>query len=72
MLFKIALVLLVVWLHAAVVVYLWGVDGVGLLVHVPLFIGLLLLPIAFLRAKGAARREGGSTEQPSSILGQLQ
>ena len=63
MLFKIALALLVAWLLAIVVVNVWGVDNVGLLVHVPLFIGVMLLPIAFLRAKDAARREGNSSAE---------
>jgi hypothetical protein len=63
MLFKIALVLLVVWLHAVGIVYIWGVEDVTAFVHTPLFLGLGLLPIAFLRAKDAARREEGAADQ---------
>ena len=57
MLFKIAGALLVAWLHVVVIVYGWGVDNAGLLPLVPLFIGLILLPIAFLKARVTARRE---------------
>ena len=51
MLFKIALVLLVVWLLGALGVYPGG-DRV----HVLLLIGLMLLLLAFLRARDAAVR----------------
>jgi hypothetical protein len=52
MLWKIALVLLFIWLLGVL-----GVYEVGELVHIPLFAGLMLLPIAFMRARDAASRE---------------
>jgi hypothetical protein len=51
MLFKIALVLLSVWLVGVV-----GVYNVGDLVHVLLLAGLMFLLLAFLRAREAAVR----------------
>jgi hypothetical protein len=57
MLFKIALVLLSLWLIGVV-----GVSYVGDLVHVLLLVGLMLLLLAFLRARdAAARRPGGGS-----------
>jgi hypothetical protein len=56
MLFKISLVLLSLWLIGVV-----GVYRVGDLVHVLLLAGLMLLLLAFLRARDAAARapQGG-------------
>jgi hypothetical protein len=51
MLFKIALVLLSVWLIGVV-----GVYNVGDMVHVLLLVGMMLLLLAFLRARDAAAR----------------
>jgi hypothetical protein len=51
MLFKIALVLLSLWLIGVV-----GVYDVGDLVHVLLLVGLLFLLLAFLRSRDAAAR----------------
>jgi hypothetical protein len=61
MLFKIALVLLVVWLLGVL-----GVYTIGNLVHVLLLAGLALLMLAFLRAREAAVRRavGGPAERP--------
>ena len=61
MLFKIALVLLSVWLIGVV-----GVYNVGDLVHVLLLVGLMLLLLAFLRARDTAARRavGGSADRP--------
>ena len=60
MLFKIAFVLLVAWLL--------GVLGAypGDLVHVLLLVGLMLLLLAFLRARDAAVRRpvGGDPDKP--------
>jgi hypothetical protein len=55
MLFKIALVLLTAW-----VLDLVGVYNVGDLVHVLLLIGLMLLLLAFLRARDAAGRRAAA------------
>ena len=55
MLFKIALVLLSLWLIGVV-----GVYSAGDLVHVLLLVGLMLLLLAFLRARDAAARRAGS------------
>ena len=49
MLFKLACVLLLLWL-----VRLFALDQVGELVHVPLLIGLMLLLLSLLRAREAA------------------
>ena len=54
MLFKIALVLLAAWLLGLV-----GLYNIGDLVHVLLLVGLLLLLLAFLRARDAAERRAG-------------
>jgi len=55
MLFRIAVVLLMAWLLGVV-----GVYNVGDLVHVLLLVGLMLLLLAFLRAREAAvRRAAG-------------
>jgi len=61
MLFKIALVLLAAWLLGVV-----GLYRVGDLVHGLLLIGLMLLLLAFLRARDAAvkRAIGGPPEKP--------
>jgi hypothetical protein len=61
MLWKIALVLLFVWLLGVL-----GVYDVGELVHIPLFAGLMLLPIAFMRARDAPIRadRGRPHERP--------
>jgi hypothetical protein len=55
MLFKVACVLLILWLLGAV-----GVFRVGELVHVLLLIGLMLLLLAVLRARDAAARQNVS------------
>jgi hypothetical protein len=57
MFFKIALVLLSLWLIGVT-----GVFDIGDLVHVLLLVGLMLLLLAFLRARDAAVRRavGGS------------
>jgi hypothetical protein len=61
MLFKIALVLLAVWLLG-----LFGVYNFGDLFHGFLLVGLMLLLLAFLRAREAAlRRTVGETKKPS-------
>ena len=52
MLWKIALVLLFIWLLGIL-----GVYDVCEIVHLPLFAGLMLLLIAFIRARDAAFRE---------------
>ena len=51
MLFKISLLLLAAWMLGVV-----GVYNLGTLVHVLLLVGLLLLLMAFLRARDAALR----------------
>jgi hypothetical protein len=51
MLFKIAIVLLALWLIGVV-----GVYNIGDLVHVLLLVGFMLLLLAFLRARDAAAR----------------
>ena len=59
MLFKIALVLLAAWLLGVL-----GVYRAGDLVHVLLLVGLMLLLLAFLRARDAAvRRAVGPSEK---------
>jgi Family of unknown function (DUF5670) len=58
MLLGIALVLLIAWLLGVV-----GAHNVGDLVHILLLVGLLLLLLAFLRARETAVR-GGSGEPP--------
>jgi hypothetical protein len=60
MLFKIALVLLAVWLLGVV-----GVYTIGDLVHVLLLGGLMLLLLAFLRARDVAVRHaiGGPSDK---------
>ncbi|MGH9371773.1 MAG: DUF5670 family protein [Vicinamibacterales bacterium] len=61
MLLKIAFVLLIAWLLGVL-----GVYQVGDLVHVLLLVGLMLLLLAFLRARDAAARRGigGSSDKP--------
>ena len=61
MLFRIALVLLAVWLLGVM-----GVYTIGDLVHVFLVAGLGFLLVAFLRARDAAvrRAAGGTTDKP--------
>ena len=61
MLFKIAFVLLVVWLLGVL-----GAYPAGALVHVLLLVGLMLLMLAFLRARDAAVRRavGGDPDKP--------
>jgi len=56
MLFKIALLLLFVWLLGVL-----GVYDVGTLVHVPLLVGPMLLLLAFLKARDAAQGRGPSS-----------
>ena len=51
MLFKLAFVLLILWLLGAV-----GLYQAGQLVHVLLLVGLMLLLMAFVRARDAALR----------------
>jgi hypothetical protein len=61
MLFKTAFVLLIAWLLGVL-----GVYQVGDLVHVLLLVGLMLLLLAFLRARDAAVRraiDGRSDKQ---------
>jgi hypothetical protein len=61
MLFKVALVLLALW-----VIGLFGVYDVGQLVHALLLAGLMLLVLAFLHARDAAlRRIGGDANKTS-------
>jgi hypothetical protein len=61
MLVKVAFVLLAVWLLG-----LFGVYGFGDLFHVFLLVGLMLLLLAFLRARDAAvRRSVGETKKTS-------
>ncbi len=55
MLFKIALVLVAIWLLGLV-----GVYRVGDLVHVFLLVGLMLLLLAMLKARDAAMRRPNS------------
>ena len=61
MLFMIALTLLAIWLLGVV-----GLYSVGDLVHVLLLVGLMLLLLAFLRARDAAARRavGQATDRP--------
>ena len=61
MLFKIAFVLLVAWLLGVL-----GAYPAGDLVHVLLLVGLMLLLLAFLRARDAAVRRavGGDPDKP--------
>lgn len=61
MLFWIAVVLLMAWLLGVV-----GVYNVGDLVHVLLLVGLMLLLLAFVRAREAAVRRvaGGPSDRP--------
>ena len=61
MLFKIALVLLAVWLLGVV-----GLFTIGDLIHVLLLAGLALLLLAVLKARDAAMRRmvGGPSEKP--------
>jgi uncharacterized protein DUF5670 len=51
MLFKLAFVLLILWLLGTV-----GIYQAGQLVHVLLLVGLMLLLMAFVRARDAALR----------------
>jgi hypothetical protein len=62
MLFKTALALLAAWMLGVVGVYRAGGD----LVHVLLLVGLMLLLLAFLRAREEALRRaiGRSTKKP--------
>jgi hypothetical protein len=61
MLFKIVFLLLVIWLLGIL-----GAYPAGDLVHVLLLIGLMLLLLAFLRARDAAVRRavGGDPDKP--------
>jgi hypothetical protein len=61
MLFKVSFVLLIAWLLGVL-----GLYGVGDLVHVLLLVGLMLLLLAFLRARDAAVRRaiGGRSDKP--------
>ena len=61
MLFKIALVLLAVWLLGVL-----GLFTIGDLIHVFLLAGLALLLLALLKARDAAMRRvvGGPSEKP--------
>jgi len=59
MLVKTSLVLLLAW-----VLGLLGVYDIGEYFHAFLFIGLMLLPIAFMRAKEAARRADADPPRP--------
>jgi hypothetical protein len=61
MLFRIALVLLTVWLLGVI-----GVFNVGDLVHTLLLLALLLLLVAVLRARDAAmqREAGNRSDRP--------
>jgi hypothetical protein len=61
MLFKIAVVLLIAWLLGVL-----GVYRVGDLVHVLLLVGLMLLLLAFVKAREAAVRHAssGPTDKP--------
>ena len=56
MLFKVAFVLLIAWLLGIL-----GVYRVGDLVHVLLLVGLMLLLLAFVRARDAAARRAISS-----------
>jgi hypothetical protein len=56
MLFKISIVLLSLWLFGVL-----GPYHVGDLVHVLLLVGLMLLLLAFLRARDAVARAGGGS-----------
>jgi hypothetical protein len=61
MLFRVAFVLLIAWLLGVL-----GLYRVGDLVHVPLLVGLMLLLLAFPRAREAAVRRaiGGRPDNP--------
>jgi hypothetical protein len=60
MLFRIAIVLVLSWLTGVM-----GLYDVGDLVHVLLLVALMLLLVAFLRARdGAVRRAGGEADRP--------
>ena len=60
MLFKIAFVLLIAWLLGVL-----GVYRSGEIVHALLLVGLMLLLLAFVRAREEAlRRIGSSSEKP--------
>jgi hypothetical protein len=59
MLVKISLVLLLAWLLGVL-----GLYDIGELVHGLLLAGLVLLPIAFMRARDAARRPDGDPPRP--------
>jgi hypothetical protein len=61
MLFKVPFVLLIAWLLGVL-----GLYRVGDLVHVLLLVGLMLLLLAFLRARDAAVRRaiGGRADKP--------
>ncbi|MGH9373601.1 MAG: lmo0937 family membrane protein [Vicinamibacterales bacterium] len=59
MLFKIAALPLAAWLLGVV-----GLYRVGDLVHVLLLVGLMLLLLAFLRARDVAVRSGGPSDKP--------
>lgn len=58
MLFKIAFVLLIAWVLGVI-----GIYRVGDLVHVLLLVGLMLLLLAFVRAREAALRR--ANDEPS-------
>ena len=59
MLLKIALVLLALWL-----IGIAGVYDIGEAVHIPLLVGLMLLLLGFLNARGAAVTAGRDPEEP--------
>ena len=61
MLFKVALVLLVLWLLG-----LSGVYDIGDLVHGLLLVGLMLLLLAFLNARDAAVRSAAGERKKAS------
>ena len=60
MLLKAALVVLAVWLAGVL-----GLYEVGTLVHIPLFVGLMMLLLGILKARDAAAN-ATSTAKPST------
>ena len=59
MLFKVAFVLLVVWLVGVI-----GLFDIGELVHGFLLVALMLLLLGFVRARDAARKVPGHSDKP--------
>lgn len=59
MLVKTSLVLLLAWVLGVL-----GLYDIGQLVHGFLLVGLMLLPIAFMRARDAARSTDGGPPRP--------